>query len=134
MHIGFTATNFVSDMPKDTKSKTVLFRLSQSDHERLLQAAGDLTLSAYLRSTLLEGEIKKIRTNKRPLKDQEQLSLALGKLMQSRLSPNINQIAKAVNCGMVIMPDEAIDTLNSAQSELTEIRNLLLSALGKKAP
>ena len=121
-------------MPKDTKSKTVLFRLSQSDHERLLQAAGDLTLSAYLRSTLLESEIKKIRVNKRPLKDQEQLSLALGKLMQSRLSPNINQIAKAVNCGMVIMPDEAIDTLNSAQSELTEIRNLLLSALGKKAP
>ena len=120
-------------MPNDTKTKTVLFRLSESEHERLLQAAGDLTLSAYLRSALLGHELQKVRVNKKPIKDYTQLSQALNLMMQSRLSPNINQIAKAVNCGMVMMPDEAITTLTETQSELTEIRQLLLTALGKKA-
>lgn len=120
-------------MLKENRTKTVLFRLSESEHERLVRAAGDLTLSAYLRAVLLGNELQKVRMNKKPVKDYTQLSQALNLMMQSRLSPNINQIAKAVNCGMVIMPDEAIVTLEEAQAELSEIRHLLLTALGKKA-
>lgn len=120
-------------MPTTQKTKTILFRVSECDYALLVQAAGQLTLSAYIRAILFNQELPKARAHKKPLKDQEQLSKALGLMMQSRLAPNLNQIAKAVNCGLVQMPDEAIETLCAAQHELHEIRTLLLGALGKKA-
>lgn len=120
-------------MSNKIKTKLIPFRVTESDYARLVDAAGDLTLSAYLRAVLLGNELHKVRVNKKPVKDYTQLSQALNLMMQSRLSPNINQIAKAVNCGMVMMPDEAIATLEEAQTELSEIRYLLLTALGKKA-
>ena len=65
-------------MPTTQKTKTILFRVSECDYALLVQAAGQLTLSAYIRAILFNQELPKARAHKKPLKDQEQLSKALG--------------------------------------------------------
>ena len=119
-------------MPDQNKSRLIQLRITELDYDRLMDAAGDMTLSAYLRATIFNRDLKKVRANRKPLKNDQALTQVLNLLMRSNLSQNLNQIAKAVNCGMVLMPDEAIETLEVAKKELMLTRKLLLGALGKK--
>jgi len=75
--------------------------VSECDHAQLVQAADQLTLSASIRVILF---------------NQDQPNKALGLMMQSRLAPNLIQIAKAFHCGFVLMPDEAIEAKQAATS------------------
>ena len=118
-------------MPQKLKTKTIIFRVNDEDYTRLLDAAGDMTLSAYMRAVLFDRSLKKVRTNRKPAKDQQALAQILSAVMRSNMPSNLNQIAKAVNCGLVAMPDEAIETLNHVLEELRDIRKMLLHALGK---
>lgn len=120
-------------MPQANKTKLIQLRITELDYNRLIDAAGDMTLSAYLRAVIFNRELKKVRVNRKPLKDDQALTQVLNLLMRSNLSQNLNQIAKAAHCGMVLMPDEAIETLEAAKHDLTVTRMLLLEALGKKA-
>ena len=120
-------------MSKNNKTKHIPFRVSEDDYARLLAAAGDMPVSAYIRARLFDEDMKAARkNNKTPQAEQKILVSMLSELGKSRLSQNINQIAKAVNCGMVLMPDEAITVLADAQTEIKVLRTALLSALGKK--
>lgn len=121
------------NMSDNNKTKLIQLRITEADHARLLDAAGDMTLSAYMRAVIFDKELRKVRVNRKPLKDEQALSQALNLLMRSQIAPNLNQIAKAVHCGMVLMPDEAIEALTCAQQELSTTRTLLLKSLGKKA-
>lgn len=120
-------------MSKNNKTRYIPFRVSEDDYARLLAAAGDMSVSAYIRARLFDEDMKAARKkNKIPQAEQKILVALLSELGKSRLSQNINQIAKAVNCGMVLMPDEAITQLADAQTEIKALRTTLLSALGKK--
>ena len=55
----------------------------------------------------------------------------MGALGGSRLSSNLNQLAKAVNTGSLPVTPETEDDLKQACREVAEMRAELLRALGK---
>ncbi|MCE8511054.1 hypothetical protein KBY28_21655, partial [Ruegeria pomeroyi] len=66
-----------------------------------------------------------------PVKDAEALGRVLGALGASRLSSNLNQLAKAVNTGSLPVTPETEADLVAACEEVRALRDDLLRALGK---
>lgn len=126
---------------EDTLAKKPLapvsVRLTYEERARLEKDAGDRTLSAYIRFCLFGAEAKVFptlrpkRKRKRPTPDQVILGQLLGVLGESRLASNLNQIAKAANMGALPMTEDLKDELHRACKDVREMRDLLMSALGK---
>jgi hypothetical protein len=66
-----------------------------------------------------------------PIKDAEALGRVLGALGGSRLSNNLNQLAKAVNTGSLPVTPETEADLVAACEAVKALRIDLLRALGK---
>ncbi|SDL58839.1 MobC family plasmid mobilization relaxosome protein [Aliiruegeria lutimaris] len=101
---------------------------AQLDAER-----GRQTLSAYIRERLFgeDATPRKKRVNG-PVQDAEALGRVLGVLGGSRLSANLNQLAKAVNTGSLPVTPETEADLQEACREVKALREDLLRALGKQ--
>jgi len=111
------------------------FSLRLTFEERALlekQAAG-MSLGAYIRSQILGEDVTPRRTRgKFPVKDHAALGRVLGQLGASRLSANLNQLAHAVNTGILPVSPDTDASLQEACEAILEIRNELLAALGKE--
>lgn len=107
-------------------------RLTHEERAQLQEAAGRQPLGAYIRERLF-GEAAKPRKRQAnsPIKDFEALGRVLGALGQSRLSSNLNQLAKAVNTGSLPVTPETEADLKEACREVSALRADLLRALGK---
>ncbi len=111
--------------------KPISVRFSDEERSELERKAGDLTLSAYIRSRCVGETAPAHRTRgKRPVKDHEALGRVLGALGQSCLSNNLNQLAKAVNAGTLGLPDDSEAALLAAVDDISSIRETLIMALG----
>jgi Mobilization protein NikA len=127
-----------SKAAKDTSAKkqkppTRLVGVRFTDEERaeLERKAGDLSLSAYVRSRCIGDSAPAHRTRgKRPVKDHESLAQVLGVLGQSRLSNNVNQLAKAANNGTLDLQDDTEAAIVKAAYDIAYIRMTLIKALG----
>jgi hypothetical protein len=110
------------------------FSLALGDEERaqLKAAAGDLPLGTYIKGRLFEDLPAVPRQSKRPMVDRAALAKILGMLGQSRLSNNMNQIARASNKGILPLTPELIKDLNAACDEIKAMRGLLIDALGAR--
>lgn len=107
-------------------------RLTHEERARLDELAGDKPLGAYIRERLLGGDAApRKRVGNSRVKDKEALGRALGALGASRLSSNLNQLAKAVNTGSLPVTPETEAELVEACREIAEMRAELLRALGK---
>ncbi len=108
-------------------------RLTFEERAALEQEAGDKPLGAYIRKKLLGGKRKPRRRRSRtrkPLKDEKALGELLGKLGESRLASNVNQLAKAANsCSLPVTPDTEA-ALKAACNDLRIMRMLVMKALG----
>lgn len=82
-------------------------RLTFEERAILERKAGDMALGAYIRAELLSDRHAPRRTRqKRPVKDQQALAKLLSELGSSRLSSNLNQLARAANSGSFpVTPD-----------------------------
>lgn len=119
------------DKPQKDYPKPISVRFSDAERAELERKAGDLTLSAYIRSRCVGDTAPAHRTRgKRPVKDHEALGRVLGALGQSRLSNNLNQLARAANAGTLGLPDETEAAIHSAAQEIVDIRMALITALG----
>lgn len=113
-------------------------RFTESERARLDQEAGKRSLAAYIRLRLFADSVPSYRTKensrkpKAPKIDQIALAKVLGALGQSRLSSNLNQIAKAANMGALPVTPELIKDLQDACVEIRAIRQMLVKALGLK--
>ena len=108
-------------------------RLTFEERAALDKAAGNKPVGAYIRRKLFEGKDKprKARTrSKKPLKDEKALSELLGKLGESRLASNINQLAKAANSGSLPVTPDTEKALQDACGDVRTMRVLLMRALG----
>jgi len=95
-----TASAVKTAKPKKVYPKPVCVRFTDEERAELESKAGDLTLSAYVRSRCVGDVAQPHRTRgKRPVKDYEALCQVLGALGKSKLPNNVNQIAKAINTG-----------------------------------
>ena len=107
-------------------------RLTYEERARLDAEKGDKSLAAYIRERLFGDDAapRKKRGNS-PVQDKEALGRVAGALGQSRLSQNMNQLARAVNTGSLPVTPETEAEIKEACREISELRTALLAALGK---
>ncbi len=87
-----------SDEPKYPPPYSIRFTFEE--RARLDVARGRKALSAHIRERLFGDEVSpRKKPGNSPIKDVEALGCVLGALGASRLSSNLNQLAKAVNRG-----------------------------------
>lgn len=112
----------------DKHDKPVPFslRLSREERDQLEQAAAGMPLGQFIRQKLFDCDLTPRRTRgQTPIKDHAALGRVLGALGGSRLSSNLNQLAKAANLGALpVTPDletelfEACDTIRAMRRDL----------------
>lgn len=113
----------------------VSIRFSVQERETLIQRAGDLPLSAYIKSLVFaENASVYRRSPKRVSVDRTVIARVLTYLGHSRLAANINQLAKAANSGNLYFDEESRGQLIRACNDVQAIRYLLMHALGKDVP
>ena len=116
------------------KTKTTApfsLRLTFEERAKLETAANGISLGAYIRTVLFDGDLKKVRRRSTtPVKDHEVLGRALAALGQSRLSSNLNQLAKAVNSGTLPVHPETEAEIVRACTDVSKMRSEFLRALG----
>lgn len=107
-------------------------RLTAAERARLENDAAGKPLGAYIRERLFgKDAAPRKRQGVAPVKDHEALGRVLGALGQSRLSSNLNQLAKAVNTGSLPVTPETEADLKEACRDVSALRDELLRALGK---
>jgi hypothetical protein len=105
-------------------------RLSFEQRARLEREAGDMSLGGYIQSRLFDSDNPQVRRrSKNPVKDHKALAQALGLLGQSRISSNLNQLARAANTGSLPVTPDTEAALLDALGEIHAIRRLLMEAL-----
>lgn len=109
-------------------------RLTEDERALLRARAGSTPLGAYIRQTLLTPEDRGVRLglHRTPVADQEAISRVLASLGQSRLSSNLNQLAKAVHLGVLPVTPEIEQEIAQACAAIGVMRNDLIVALGLK--
>ncbi len=107
-------------------------RLTFEERAKLEAAANGVPLGAYIKAVLFGNELPKVqRRGTQPVKDHEALARVLAGLGQSRLSANLNQMARAVNTGTLPVHPETEASLRQACADIHEMRKALLEAFGK---
>ncbi len=107
-------------------------RLSFDERGILEHDAAGKALGAYIRDRLFGDDVTPRTTRgKFPVKDQAALGRVLGALGSSRLSANLNQLAKAVNTGSLPVTPETEEELRKACAAVLAMREDILSALGR---
>lgn len=122
-------------MPSKTKRQAPFsLRLTPDERQQLERKAAGLSLGAYIKSILFGADIqaqtlKPQTRGKLPVKDHKALAAVLAKLGASRLSSNLNQLAKAVNTGSLPVTPETESALQAACRDIRAIKQLLMKAL-----
>ena len=107
-------------------------RLSEEERTHLNEQAGNQPLGAYIRSELLGDKAIKRRVLRKPQVNDQKLALVLSALGESRLSQNLNQLAKHANMGTLEISEPIEHELLDACKAITSMREVLLSALGQR--
>ena len=107
-------------------------RLSSDEKARLKAAAGHMALGAYIKARLFE-DLPAVPRQRGPSGcDRQLLSRVLALLGQSRLTSNLNQIARAANLSVLPLDAELSADLNTACTDIRVMRDTLLRALGQR--
>lgn len=123
--------NKVAGKPVKKREAPFSLRLTFEEKAALLEAANGVPLGAYIKAKLFGEPLEKVRRrNINPIKDHEALGRVLGSLGESRLSQNLNQLARATNTGALPVSPEVEDELRNACAEVAKMRAELLRALG----
>ncbi|MEO1310965.1 MAG: hypothetical protein AAFV51_08345 [Pseudomonadota bacterium] len=105
-------------------------RLSEDERAALKAAAGAQPLGGFIRDRLMGEAVTPRRKRRAPVADHEALGRVLGALGSSRLSANLNQLAKAAHTGALPLDHETATELRRACTEVREMRDTLMTALG----
>lgn len=106
-------------------------RLTFEERAKLETAANGVPLGAYIRAVLFDQDLRKVRRrNANPVRDHTELARILAALGSSRLSQNMNQMAKAVNTGSLPVTPDTEKHLQEACADIAAMRAALISALG----
>lgn len=108
-------------------------RITPVQRRRLRSDAGSMTVGQYVRHCLFENPTPQKRVFRRPVQDEKALTQLLGALGKGRLSNNLNQLAKAAHSGSLPLSPETEKALQAACAEVSEIRALVVKALGYEA-
>ena len=109
----------------------ITLRLTEEEMDKLKHLAANMTVSAYIRRCLFgkQETPRKVRL-RAPVKDQESLAKVLGKLGESRIANNLNQMAYEANCGSLLLDEQTYNQIQEAYEHVCSMRMHLLEALG----
>lgn len=106
-------------------------RLTFEERAALEQDAADMPLGAYIRSRVFDQSRPPRRTRgKRPVKDHAELAALVAALGNSRLSSNVNQLARAVNSGSLPVTPDTEKAIKDACADIAWMRIALMKSLG----
>ena len=109
-------------------------RLTDQERQRLEAQAGSMPLASYVKSVVFADDAPKYRKCFRaPAAEQQLLAEILARLGASRTANNLNQIAKHLNQGTLIVDEELEADLRRAIFEVMWIRATLMKALSVSA-
>jgi len=117
---------------KQKRPPPLSVRVSDEEKALLKRQAGNRSINGYIRHKLFGDAVNPKSVRRSPSVDKEALAKALGALGQSRLSSNLNQIAKAANMGALPVSPELVAELNRACVDIQAMRRYLIAALGIK--
>ncbi len=134
IHTQFNAVGTQPSKKVQKTSKRITLRLSDDEHERLVTAAEGMTISAYVRKCMFGNKVSVRKTPTRaPVENERALATVLGKLGESRMANNLNQLAYQANCGSLMMDDQTEEEIRLACAHIAWMRVTLIEALGLKA-
>ncbi len=116
--------------PKAEPTKPFSIRLTEQKKAYLQQQAGRRPLSAYIRDRLLGEQAQKRRELRQPQLGDTQYASLLAALGESRMSSNINQLAKHANMGNLDVSEDVERQLEEAYNAVLAMREALFIALG----
>ncbi len=106
-------------------------RFTFDERAKLDMLRGSMPLGRYIREQLLgDDAAPRKKRGRYPVKDQEALGRVLGALGASRLSQNLNQLARASNSGSLPVSPDVEEELRQACADVKAMREELLRALG----
>lgn len=106
-------------------------RLTFEERQRLERDAGNIPLSAYIRERLFNDPSPRRRYSKRH-KDHDIFLEILKELSDTRISSNLNQLAKASHMGKLVLAPETEEELKEACLALKDIRSEIMRNMGLK--
>lgn len=129
LHSDFNRT--VARPNRPATSPRLTLRFTADEIERLRSAAGNMTLSAYVRRQIFGSEhgFRK-SSSRRPLADQQAMARLLGRLGQSGIPENIARLAQDSRAGCLAVDDETEAAIRDACAFVREMRDDLVAALG----
>ena len=108
-------------------------RFTDDERRKLEDQAGSMPLASYIKSVVLADAAPKYRKrSKPPVAEQQLLAEILARLGASRTASNLNQIAKGLNQGTLVIDAELEADLKKACAEVAWTRVTLMAALGVK--
>ena len=108
-------------------------RFTFEERRQLKEHAGSRPVSAYIREQSLKNPSPR-RSYRKLSENHEILGALLDELGKTRLSNNLNQLAKACNSGLLSVTDETEQEINQACEDVRLMRECLIQALGLKPP
>jgi len=121
--------NWSKDIPRPFS-----LRFTTAQRRALEARAGSLPLGEYIRGRLFSEDPRRepARRHPRPVRDHKALAEVLAQLGASRLSSNLNQLARAANAGALPVTPETEEALQQACRDIASMKATLLTALGLK--
>lgn len=119
----------IAAMPAMKRDAPFSLTLSFEEKAALYDAAGGVPLGAYIKAELFNGAPHNLKRKDPRVSDDKALGRVLGALGKSRLSNNVNQLAKAVNIGTLPVTSETESQIKQACADVATMREELLRAL-----
>lgn len=124
-------TNSIDRKSAEPQTRPFSIRLTDTEKTALLARAGRIPLDTFIRDALLSSDLQAKRQRTiNPVVDHAALARVLAALGQSRLSSNLNQIARAVNIGALPVTPETEAEITQACQAVISMRYDLVRALG----
>ncbi|MEM7620469.1 MAG: hypothetical protein AAF228_08390 [Pseudomonadota bacterium] len=115
------------------KSSSILsIRLNDDEHARLIELAGTMPLSTYIKSVVFKGDrvtSKPGRKSRNPVKDHKMLAEVLACLGRNRLNERLSEVAISVQ-NSAFYDDRIEADIKQACADIHAIRVMLMRALG----
>ncbi|NRA86634.1 MAG: hypothetical protein HRU28_04415 [Rhizobiales bacterium] len=120
---------------KSAPRKPFPIRLNGKEKAYLKRKAGKLALGTYIRSQILDKNIKpRSRVKEKPSHDDVALARILACLGAHNISHNLSIIAKASDDGTLYVDDQIKSEIKQASEDIQVMRCVLMIALGLENP
>lgn len=119
------------DLSKSDTTKPFTLKLTDIERAELTRRAGEMALGTYIKGMLFaDGEQRRSRGARTPVKDHTALAEVLACLGRSGLADNMKALAEAAETGTLQWDDDAPVTIKQACDDIVVMRLLLMKALG----